>query len=1013
MNRFAPLRIISGYSFLKSGLTIDKIATSINKGDFYGAGISDLGYLYGLPSFVKEIEKLNKKYALGMSIELDDHYVLYAKNEIGYKNLIALSALYSKDELKLEDLFNHLEGIILVLETNYGAFKENFLTGFDDKYMHQLAKLDKLSSDFYFGLEITSKDEFNYAQKIREFVNKYPYELIAFPRIKYQKKEDALILNIVEAIDKDEKIDIKSLEGQSYFMSFNDYQKIYTKIELENTCLLIDKCDFSFHQKRGEITHFPTDNATETLRNNVFKGLEIKNINDEKHIERANKELEVISSMGYEDYFLIVADYVNYAKNNDILVGPGRGSAAGSLVSYTLNITEVDPLEYDLSFERFLNKARKTMPDIDIDFMDTKREEMVQYMRNKYGEDKVATIATFQTIKAKQALRDIGRIYNIPTRHIDMLSKSITDKMTLRDAYKGLETFRNLVDSDKYFLEIVSLASKIEGLPRQAGLHAAGIILNNQPLQDVLPVTIDFEGHYTSQFEKDYLEEQGFLKMDFLSLRNLTTIDTCLNLINENKGLKLSFYDLPYKDEKVFKLIAKGITSGVFQLESSGMKNAIKIMNPTCFEDVVALLALFRPGPMDNIKDYANRKDGKTKPYYLDKRSEKILSPTYGIIIYQEQISQIAQYVAGFSPSDADLFRRAVSHKEKDILLSAQNDFIKGAIKNGYKESDAKKLFLDIAKFANYGFNKSHAVVYAIIACRMGYLKYYYPLEFYTALLATSSSANDAKFNEYVSELKQRELKIFPPDINKSSTTFVVEDNGLLFPLNFIKGINEQVANKIVYERELNGKFKDFFDFVKRTFKQGVSESVLTKLIASGSFDKLYPSRSSLMATIKYALQYAELSYDGEGQLILDDTLEGQKQYFEQIDDPIEKLNQEYESLGIMLSDNPLRYKKDLLNSKNVINLVDAKEKTTNINIAGIISSIKTIKTRKKGETMAFIKIFDEYGEMEITVFPRLFTTTYTLLIKNNIILVNGRYEINEEKQSFIADSISLLEGEN
>ena len=624
----------------------------------------------------------------------------------------------------------------------------------------------------------------------------------------------------------------------------------------------------------------------------------------------------------------------------------------------------------------------------------------------------VASITTFQTIQAKQALRDIGRIYNVENRYIDMLAKSIIDKMTLREAYRKIEPFRNLVDSDKYFLEIVSLASKIENLPRQAGLHAAGVVLNEEPLEKNLPVIVDMDGHYTSQYEKDYLEEQGFLKMDFLAIRNLTTIDTCLKLIKQNKDIDISFYDIPYKDKAVFNLLAKGETSGIFQLESSGMKNAIKIIEPKEFEDIVALVALFRPGPMDNIKEYKVRKDGKKKITYLNDEIKRILSSTYGILIYQEQIIQIATVMAGFTLAEADLFRRAVSKKDKEVLLNAKNDFIKGAIKKGYKQEDALKMFNDILKFANYGFNKSHAVVYAIVASRMGYLKYYYPLEFYIALLTTASGANDAKFNEYVSELKSRGLTVFVPDINESENNFIAKDNGLLFPLSFIKGVSEQIANRIIEERMMNGNYKDFFDFVKRTHKQGVTEAVLTKLIYAGCFDKLHKSRATLIATIQYAIQYAELSYDSEGQLILDESLEDQKQYFVSHDDPLENLNNEYETLGIMLSDNPLRYKKDLLTKMNVVNLVDAKETNATINIAGIISSIKVIKTKKSGDNMAFIKLFDEFGEIEVTIFPRLFKDTFTLLIKNNIIVVNGHYEIKDEKQSFVAESLSLLEEE-
>ena len=1008
---FSPLRIITGYSFLKSGLTISKVVNSITKGNFYGGGISDSGVLYGVPSFIEAMEKVKKKYLIGMELFIGDNYlVVYALNEDGYHSLIHLSTLISKGELTFDDLNRHHSGLVGVLETNYGKFKEEFKESNSPEFLKYFAKLSTFVDEFYLGIEVTNKSEFATAKKIREFAKELGYVTIAFPRIRYQNKEDAIILKIANAIDKDEKLDVKEENGEYYFHDLEFYSKLYTKQELDLTSELIDKSIFNFHIKRGEITHFPVDNAEKTLKENVYQGLKDRNIFDEEHISRSEKEIEVISSMGYADYFLIVADYVNYARNHDILVGPGRGSAAGSLVSYALGITEVDPLKYDLQFERFLNKARKSMPDIDVDFMDTARDKMVDYMRERYGANKVANIVTFQTIQAKQALRDIGRIYDYPTRHIDLLSKSITDKVSLKEAYKKIPTFKTLVDSDKYFLNIVSLASKIEGLPRQSGLHAAGIVLNNDPIDTVLPVTIDLNDHYTSQYEKDYLEEQGFLKMDFLSLRNLTTIDYCLSLIYKNHNKKISFYDIPYEDPNIFKLISSGQTIGVFQLESSGMRNAIKIIKPKEFNDIVTLLAIFRPGPMDNIKDYVARKEGKIKTSYLSEDIKNILSPTYGVLIYQEQINKIAQDMAGFSPEEADLFRRAISHKEKKVLESSEVNFINGSIKKGYSQKDSLEMFNHILKFADYGFNKSHSVVYSIIACRMAYLKYYYPLEFYSAILTISSGTTDHKFSDYVSEIKSRKYEVYLPDINKSNKSFIVYDNGLLFPLTNIRGVNELVVNKIIDERTLNGEYKDFFDFVARSYGNKISESVIEKLINAGALDKFNSSRATLRATLHYAYQLAELSYDKDGQLILDVTLENQKQFFNDVDKPIDNLNLEYEELGIMLSDNPLRYKKDLLELNKVVPLNEAKESYGKISIAGIVSDNKVIKVRKTNSTMSFIKIFDETDEIEVTVFPKVYETSYRLLEKNNILLIKGRYEHNKDKESFIADEISLLE---
>ena len=1006
---FAPIRIISGYSFLQSGLTIDKIVKSVVANKYDGAALADNSFLYGVPEFIEAMKKNNKKFMIGLEVCLLDNYlVCYAYNEKGYRNLIKYSALLSQDKLELSFIKDNHEGVISILETNYGKFKSEFSS--KQEFVSDIAKLSSLGDQFYLGLEINTSEENEFASKVRDFANNFGYTTIAFPRIKYQKKEDAIILKILDAVEKGEKINEKTESGEQYFKPIEQYEKFYSKDELDLTIQLVNSSTFDLNQKRGEIAHYPVEDSIRTLKENVAKALKEKGIYDEAHIARAKYELEVIISMGYADYFLIVSDYVKYAKTHDILVGPGRGSAAGSLVSYCLDITEVDPLKYDLQFERFLNKARKSMPDIDVDFMDISRDKMIEYMREKYGVDRVANIVAFQTIQAKQALRDIGRIYDIPTRHIDLLSKSITEKVTLREAYKTIPTFKQLVDSDKYFLDIVSMASKIEGLPRQAGLHAAGVILNNEPIDNVLPVTIDYEGHYTSQYEKDYLETQGFLKMDFLALRNLTVIDNCLNLIKDKNGRNLTFYELPYEDEHIFELIRKCQTAGVFQLESSGMKNAIKIIKPDCFEDVVTLLAIFRPGPMDNIKDYANRKFGKIKPKYLSNDIKKILEPTYGVLIYQEQINKIATVMAGFSPEKADLFRRAISHKEKSVLESSRIDFIKGAMNNGYSKEQSLEMFNQILKFANYGFNRSHAVVYAIIACRMAYLKYYYPLEFYAATLNISGGGSDSKFSDYVYELKTRNLKVDLPDINHSTKEFVVKDNSLLYPLSMIRGVNVDAVNKIIDERLLNGDYKDFFDFVSRGYFVGLSEIVINKLINSGALDIFNKSRADLRATLKYAYQLAELSLDSKGQLILDETLDHQKQYFTDVSDPLLDLSLEYEELGIMLSDNPLKYKKDLLDKYHVISTVEAKNSFGNVYIAGIVSSVKIIKSRKNNTTMAFIKLFDEIDEIEVTVFSRIYEQVFSLLEKNNILLIKGRYDHKQEKESFIADEISLLE---
>ena len=1021
---FVPLHIVSGYTFLSSGLTIEKIQTSVKSNDYFGAAITDKGVLYGVPSFIKSMEDINKKFLVGLEVEIDNDFIcLYCINEMGYRNLMKISSAIQKERFNYDYLKEHTNGLVAVIETNVGLFKEKFLEKpIDTSFTKYLLNYSKLFGDyFYLGLEVVSKEGHNYANKIREFAKQYTYDCIAFPRIRYQKKDDAIVLKIVDAIANDSKITDRKLSGQEYFWKYEDYKKVYTKSELENTVKIVELSTFNYHQKRGELIHYPVENSKEFLKNLCFESLNNKLINDEKHVDRLNYELETINKLGFADYFLIVWDYVKYAKTHDILVGPGRGSAAGSLVSYLLNITEVDPLKYDLQFERFLNPYRKTMPDIDVDFMDIKREDMVEYMRRIYGKERIANIVTFQTILAKQSLRDIGRIYNFPEHHLKLLSKTLINKdYSLRDSYKKIPAFRKLVDSDQYFLDIVTLASKIEGLPRQSGLHAAGIVLDNSTLEESIPVSYDFQGNCISQYEMGYLEEQGFLKMDFLALRNLTIIDYSVAIINKiHKDAKLDKFNIPYDEEDVYKLIASCQTMGIFQLESSGMKNSIRVLKPSCFEDIITLLAIFRPGSLGEIQKYALRKAGKQKFSYPSEDLESILKPTYGIIIYQEQINLIAMKMAGFTMGEADMFRRGVSKKDKEKILSQKDSFIKGAIKNGYKEDVANKTFDEILKFANYGFNKSHAVVYAIIACRLAWLKLHYPLEFYCAILAISSGTSDTKFNEYVSEIKQRGFDILPPDINESEKGFVISSSGLRYPLSSIHGVNDLLVQNIIKERQ-NGKFTNFHEFVARMLQYKISETQIKNLIYSGALDCLYPSRASMLASIISAITYAKLVNDDSGQLNIGIELMPPPKMIKMEDDNLANLENEYNAIGIMLSSNPIKYKKEELLALGVTPIVEAtnqlfesienkEEFSSTIKVAGLIRSIKTITT-KKSKNMSFLKIFDETGELEITIFPELYQEHLHSFEKNNLVIFEGKLEYRNDAVSFIADKVLTLE---
>ena len=1016
MSKFAPIHIISGYSLLKSGLTMKKIESALKANDYFGVGLTDEFTLSGFPPFVHTAETHKLPYVLGLSISVNgDFFGIYALNEEGYQNLIQISLANQKEEFDSEFLKEHASGLMGVIETNHGLFKETFsqinsTEDVDTHFTKYLLEYSKLFEDnFYLGIEVTSKQEVSYANKVRKFANKYTYECVAFPRIKYLKKEDAISVKIAHAIDEGDYLDLEDevLPGQEYFMLESDYHKIYSEKEIENTNKIVLANQLDFSKPRGTMLVY-SSNSDEDLKNMTYSSLVKLGLDDnQQYKDRLEYELNVIKSMGYSDYFLLVQDYVNWAKNHDILVGPGRGSAAGSLVSYLLNITEVDPLKYDLQFERFLNPNRTSMPDIDVDFMDIRRDDVIQYMREKFGNHRVASIVSFQTIGAKQALRDIGRIYEIPDRHISLLCKTIkNDDSTLGQAYKNNPEFKKLCDSDKYFRDIVSFASKIEGLPRQSSIHAAGILLNNVDMEKAMPVSIDLDDHYVSQFEGKYLEEQGFLKMDFLGIRNLTTVYECIRLINEHHGnIIKDFYHIPYDTKEVFDLIRTGQVIGLFQIETPVMKKGIQILKPTCFDDVVALLALNRPGPMAFLSSYAKRRDGKEKITYISNELKEILAPTYGIIVYQEQINMIATKIAGMTPGEGDLFRRAISKKDKKVLESCKDQFIRGCISKGYDEKTALNIFEHIAKFADYGFNKSHSVAYAVLTCRMAWLKAHYPLEFYSAVLEYGSTG-ESKLSDYISEMRKRNIKVLPPSVNHSSVFFDVHEDSLIFPLISIRGLINQTAVDIVKEREKNGQFTDFFNFVTRMYQYKLNEVQLIALINSGALDELYPSRASMRTTVKSALQYAELSFNDDGQMNLGiSTLPTPTMYITE-DDPIENLDEEYDVLDIMLSANPLDYKKEQLTKLGVKSINEASHYGV-VKVAGIINTIRVLRT-KKMEQMAIVKICDQTGDLEVTVFPKIYDAAKGYLTRRAIAVITGRFE-NKDSLNFIADNIEIL----
>ena len=1004
---YTPLHVYSGYSLLKSGLKIDQYLDAAKKMGLTTVGISDFATFTGAPVMYHEAEKRELKVILGEDLIIENLlFSFFVLNETGYRNLLKLSLEVEKGNNLKDKILEYNEGLAIVLSTNNDALKQSLISE-EDSFARKLAKLTRGFSNFYLGLEVTQ--ETAYVQTMREFAFSHGYKLLAFPSIKYVKKEDAIVLEMMKSIDTKEVLEIKSLEGDEYLKTPEEISKFYTDEEISNIEEITSKITFNFNEPRGkliswlEITGEKGDDAIARL---ARESLKAKGKTSEEYSSRLEYELKVIRDMGYSDYFLIVKDYIDYAKSHDIAVGPGRGSAAGSLVSYALGITVPDPIEYNLLFERFLNPARQTMPDIDVDFSDIKREDIVSYLSHKYGSNHVARIQAVQTLGAKAALNDVGRIFNYEKHDIELFTKLIKDegedKLTLREIYKTNKTFRDLVNSDKYYLEIVSLASKIEGLPRQGSLHAVGIVLNAEPLEGVIPLSGAFDGGYVEQFEKDYIEEQGFLKMDILALRNITIVENCLALLSA-KGININRDDIPYKDPAAIKLIASGKTTGLFQVDTPTMRKGIASLRPKSFEDVVALLALNRPGPMAFIKNYADRRDGKEKTTYLSDALKSILSPTYGIIVYQEQIMQIAAKMAGFSLGEADSFRRAISKKDSAKLEGLRASFVKGATIKGYKQEEANNVFNLIDKFANYGFNRSHSLAYAIFTCRMAYLKAHYPREFYASIL---SNASTTEFNNTIAEMKSLKIKVKCPDINKSGKYFILEGDNILFPITSIRGISITTADYIEKERTF-GEFKDLFDFVIRMKKYRFNDAQLMSLIDAGAFDSIEPSRASLRLSIPNALYYAKALLDDEGLVSIDPSFLPKPTLIKAEDDFLDNLNREFNALSLMVSGSPLDAYKAKINSLKAISLDQINSSSGDIKTVAIIKSVKRITTKKKQE-MAYITVYDDTLEVEFTVFPDAYAKSVSSIKKNNIVVIEGYYR--SFKDEFSVTQITSLE---
>lgn len=977
---YTPLAIKTNYSLLSSLIDIKKLVAYALKNNIKSLAITD-NNLYGMMEFYKTCLANNIKPIIGLDITIENNHVyLYAKDYLGYKSLIKLSTIQTEREVNLTDIENNNTNLISIVPLEYNSM---------------YSKISTIIPDTYISYK-TNEEE----QQARNITEHAVFLRLAI----YIDESDAKYLRYLYCIrDGKTILDDFDYDFTDLYLDIDNIYNLSSNTGLIETNKISDMCNFSFPESKLLLPIFDETNGLSThdyLTNLAKAGLN-RRLDGKvplKYLERLLYELDIINKMGFSNYFLVVYDFIKYAKKNKILVGPGRGSGAGSLVCFCLGITEIDPIKYDLLFERFLNPERISMPDIDTDFPDIYRDQVIDYVVNKYGKKRVSGIITFGTLAAKQAIRDVSRVLNIPTYQVELITKRIPGytNQKLKDFYTNDIELKKIIDSDQKLVNMYKIACKVEGYPRHISSHAAGIIMCQKDLDEVIPLTKNND-IYLSGFPMEYLEELGLLKMDFLGLKTLTTIMHILNNIKENENIDIDFNKIPLDDKKVLELFSKADTTGIFQFESAGMKNFLRNLKPDSFEDIFAAIALFRPGPASNIDSYIRRKENKEAITYLDKVLEPILKPTKGIIIYQEQIIQIANIFAGYTLGEADILRRAMSKKKMDVLKNEEDKFIRKSVELGHDSKIAKQIFDLILNFANYGFNRSHSVAYSLIAYKMAYLKVYYPKYFYSSLLS-SVIGSDIKTKEYISEAKTHNIKILKPDINYSGMNYIVEEEGIRFPLSAIKSIGNVSAANIINNRK--DKYTDIFDFMIKT--QGTTNiKVLESLIDSGCFDNFNYNRHTLITNLNSIINYGELVQDLDSEYVLKPELELVEEYSK---DYI--IAKEKEVFGFYLSNHPTTaYKDKYPNIISLDKLPDYFNKTVSFIV--LVEKARVIKT-KKNEDMMFFDGSDEYRKGEFTMFPKTYQK-YRDLKVGNIIKVEGKVERRYNDFNIIVEKIEKL----
>ena len=1057
--KFTHLHVHSHYSLLDGLPKIDELLDYVKELGMDSVALTDHGNIYGAVEFYKKAKEKGIKPIIGSEIYLalermsqkrpniDDkkyHLVLLVKNEEGYKNLVKLltkahlEGFYYKPRVDEELLAKYSSGLICLSACLAGKIPALILAKKMEEAEKTARRYQEIFGEENFYLEIQHhpnlKEQKIVNKEIISISKKLGIPLVATNDVHYLKTEDAeaqdvlMLINTGANLNDAERLTLRAddFSLRSPEQMLKDFKDLPEAIE--NTQKIAEACNFSFKLGEVKLPQFEAPDgksSDEYLKELCYQGLENRKSKFENYkeaVSRLEYEFSVIQQTGFASYFLIVQDFVRWAKENRIIVGPGRGSVGGSLVAYLLNITNVNPLKYNLLFERFLNPGRIAgLPDIDLDFNDRRRNEVIEYVAQKYGKDKVAQIITFGTMAAKAAIRDVGRALNYTYSYCDKVAKMIPMFFTLSQSLEKVKEFRDLYQQDSEAKKLIDLALKLEGVARHASTHACGVVISSEPLENIVPLQRPTQDDtaIVTQYEMHSIEDLGLLKMDFLGLKNLTIIEDTLSRIYKVQDRKINIENISLDDKKTFKLLRDGECVGVFQLESEGVQRYLKQLKPTEFEDIIAMVALYRPGPMQFIPNYIAGKQKRKKVEYLHPKLKPILESTYGILVYQEQVMKIAQELAGFTLSEADVLRKAVGKKIKSLLISQEEKIIDGMTKNGIEKTTAQRIWEWVLPFASYGFNKSHSTCYATIAYQTAYLKTHFPVEFMAALL-TSEKNDIERVAILINEVKKMGIEVLAPEINESFSNFSVvpKKNQIRFGLSAIKNVGSNIVEVIIQERKMNGAYLSVQDFVSRINSRDLNKKSLESLIRAGVFDK-FGERNQLLTNLEKLLEFSreiqKIKSNGQGGLFNEGsfktgkiTLTDVKPASEQ-----EKLNWEKELLGLFITSHPLNSFKKIL-EKKAMTISEIKNNNSNgnfgqrIRIGGIISKIKKILT-KNGKLMLFVNLEDLTDRVELVVFPGIIERNPSAFQENKIVLVSGHIDNRDNVPKMICEDIEEI----